>query len=338
MRNPFDDDEQLKGPFFDLSALLAKEFPATEWLVESLVPMNGLVVIAGAPGSYKSWIVEHMALAVSTGTTLFGKFGTIEGGVLIIDQENHLSLVQKRFRLLGGVEGLEVYFYGADFFVEDEETVAEVCKMIQDNSIKLVIIDSLIRSYRNKDENSSNDMAEVFRQFRKFQQAGAAVVFVHHHRKPSILSKNIASESLRGSSDILAAVDSAIAVEKDSDEVKMTQTKLRQDMAIKPFKVKLEGDSEHLEFVYCGELEEEAEKVDKAKEEIQTVLEEGEISRADLISRFKGLYGQKTMDSALKSFTAEEVQLRLGDRGKKYYRKAGEDLFGSDSQNGNTYI
>ncbi len=337
MRNPFDDDV-VKGPFFDLTSLLNREFPPTEWLVESLIPLDALVAISGMPGSYKSWIVEHLALSVATGTTFLGKFSSMEGAVLIIDQENHLSLVQKRFKLLGGLEGLDIYFLDSEFDIDNEDIIREVCTFIADNSIKLVIVDSLIRSYRKKDENSSNDMAEVFRQLKKLQMEGAAVVFVHHNRKPSVFSKGVTAESMRGSSDILAAVDSAIAVEKDKDGIKVYQTKLRHDLAVKPFKIRLVGDSEHLEFEYVGEVEEEAEKVEQARTEILTVLEEGEISRQELIDRFKGMYGSKTIDSALKAFGEQELTVRTGEHGKKYFSKASEDLFSSASQNGNTYM
>ncbi len=337
-------EEILEEPsiVFDLSTLLKKEFPPVSWRVDKLVPDCGLVAISGLPGSGKSWITEHLALAVASGTPLFGKFETQEGSVLIIDKENNISLIQKRFKLLGGLEGLGVYFLNREFFVEEDQLIEEIVSLIQKLKIKLVIVDSLIRIYRNKDENSSNDMAEVFRQLKRFQEVGAAVVFTHHHRKQSIMAKNVASESMRGSSDILAAVDCHLAVDKTEDGIKITQTKLRQEMSIKPFKINLEGEGEHLDLVFIGEVEEEREKMEEAKVDIYEAFEEGEISRADLINRFRGVYGTKTIDNALKAFTEEEVVVRVGERGKKFYRRVGTEpegsLLESVSQNSSTYI
>lgn len=312
-----------------LDDLLSREFPPVEWLVNKLVPDKGLVALSGLPGSYKSWITQHLALAVSTGTPLFDNFTTQQGNVLIIDKENYLSLVQKRFKLLGALPGLGIYFWEKEFFIEDEEMIKEICDFIKQKKIRLVIMDSLIRIYRNKDENSSNDIAEVFRQLRRFQEVEAAIIFTHHHRKQSIMGKNIAAESMRGSSDILASVDCHLSVDKTEEGVKITQTKLRQDMAIKPFKVRIDSEESRVEFIYCGETEEAKEKVEQAKEDIYQVLEEGELTRADLIERFKGVYGSKTIDETLKSFSNEEVVIRVGERGKRFYRRAGSEIEGT---------
>lgn len=323
---------------FTLTDLLNKDFPPVEWLVEKLMPETGLIAISGLPGSYKSWVVQHLALSVATGTPLFDRFPTKQKKVLLIDKENQLSLIQKRFKLLGAFEGIDVHFISSDFLIEDEQIMNQICELIKTNGIGLIILDSLIRIYKGKDENRSNDMAEVFRQLRRFQEAGAAVIFVHHHRKMSLMAKNVAAESLRGSSDILAAVDSHLAMEVSDGEIKIIQTKLRQDVPIKPFKVVLESDDNHAEFKFLGELKEDIEKMEQAKGDIYEVLEEGEKSRSELVERFKGNYGSKTIDSALKSFTSEEVLVRIGERGKKFYRRADIEvegsLFNPVSQNG----
>lgn len=325
---------------FTLTDLLNKDFPPVEWLVEGLMPETGLIAISGLPGSYKSWIVQHLALSVATGTPLFDKFPTKQKKVLLIDKENQLNLIQKRFKLLGAFEGIDIHFLSSDFFIEDEQIINQICELIKTKGIGLIILDSLIRIYRGKDENSSNDMAEVFRRLRRFQEAGATVVFVHHHRKMSIIAKNVAAESLRGSSDILAAVDSHLAMEVSDGEIKIIQTKLRQDIPVKPFRVVLESDDGHAEFKFLGELQEDVEKVEQARRDIYEVLEEGEMARSELIERFKGIHGSKSIDAALKSFTSEEVAVRLGERGKKFYHKADMkvegSLFNPVSQNSST--
>lgn len=324
-----------------LNSLLAKDFPPVQWLIEKLIPQQGLVALSGLPGSYKSWITQHLALAVATGTPLFGHFETQEGKVLIIDKENQPSLIKQRFNLFGALEGLEIYFLEREFLIEDEQLVDQISEIVQKLGINLIIIDSLIRIYRGKDENSSNDMAEVFRQLKKFQDTGASVLFTHHNRKQSIFGKNVSAESMRGSSDILASVDCHLAVDKNEDGIRITQTKLRQEMAIAPFKLKLEGDENHVEFKFLGAVEEAKEKVEEAKVDILQTLEEGESCRTDLIERFKGVYGGKTIDEALKAFEPEEVIFRVAERGKKYFRLAGTKpkggLFNPDSQNCSIY-
>ncbi len=327
------DNKSEKKPMYEkmpiiytLDFLLTQNFPPMEWVVDHLIPAQGLVALSGMPGSYKSFITEYLALCTATGTPLFGKFETRQGKVLIIDKEDQPRMIKQRFKLLGATNRLDISFLSYDFFIEDENLVINVCNEIETQSISLVIIDSLIRIYKGKNENASNDMAVVFRVLKSFQNAGAAVVFTHHHRKQSFLQKNTASENMRGSSDILASVDCHLAVDKLEDEIKITQTKSRQEMALKPFKIKLICDPNHVEFNFSGEVEEEKEKVEQAREDILTALEEGEASRTSLIDRFQGLYGSKTIDTALKSFTPEEANVRTGGHGKKFYSKSGNEI------------
>jgi len=143
---------------------------------------------------------------------------------------------------------------------------------------------------------------------------------------------------MRGSSDILASVDCALAVESAEGIIKITQTKLRQDMPISPFKLKVESFEDKVLFTYEGEVDEEKEKIDKAKEDIYTLLAEGEKSRAELQEAFKGTYGMKTIDGALDYLKDNGVKTRIGERGKKYFSLedgSGQGAF-SDWQFGNT--
>lgn len=303
-----------------LDLILSKIFPPVSWVIDKLIPNGGMVALSGAPASYKSWISQLMAISVAKGEPLFDKFNTVKGGVLIVDKENNQSLIQQRFKLLQADNDLEIYFLNEDFYIENDDLIERVEQTIKNRNIKLVIFDSLIRIYQNKDENSSNDMAFVFSRLKRITELGTAVVFTHHHRKQSFFSKKISAESMRGSSDILASVDSALAVEANEGVVKITQTKLRQDMPISPFKLKVESTIEKVSFIYEGEIDEDKEKVEKAKDDIYTLLLEGEKSRVELQEAFKGVYGIKSIDGALEYLKENGgLKIRIGDRGKKFF-------------------
>ncbi|MGA2910490.1 MAG: AAA family ATPase [Candidatus Microgenomates bacterium] len=306
-----------------LGSILSTKFPPISWLIDKLIPQEGLVALSGTPGSYKSWLSQQIAISITKGEALFGKFPSNSGGVLVIDKENSNSLIQKRFKLLGANGELNIYFLNRDFFVEDDSLINEVCKFVSEKQIKLVIFDSLIRIYKGKDENNSNDMAFVFSRLKQIQAYGTAILFTHHNRKQSFFSKKTTAESMRGSSDILASVDSALAVEANEGIIKVTQTKLRQDMPISPFKLKVDSVTDRVSFIYEGEIDEEKEKVEKAKDDIYTLLAEGEKSRTELQEAFKGIYGMKTIDGALDYLKDNGVKTRFGDRGKKYFSLEG---------------
>ena len=66
------------------------------WTVKSLVPSESLVLMAGGPGNYKSWIALDMAVSVASGHP-FADLGT--GGpmpVLYIDRENGIADIDRR--------------------------------------------------------------------------------------------------------------------------------------------------------------------------------------------------------------------------------------------------
>lgn len=302
-----------------LDSILQKVFPPVTWVIDKLVPSCGMVALSGAPASYKSWISQLMAISVASGTKLFDKFDSIKCGVLIIDKENNQSLIQQRFKLLQADNDLEIYFLNEDFYVENDELLNKVEEVIKDKKIKLVVFDSLIRIYKNKDENSSNDMAFVFSKLKRITEIGASVVFTHHNRKQSFFSKKISAESMRGSSDILASVDCALAVESSDGLIKITQTKLRQDMPINSFKLKVTSLEDKVLFDYDGEFNDDKEKIDNAKDAILTLLTESEKTRAELQELFKGIYGIKTIDNALESLKDKGMKVRIGERGKKYF-------------------
>lgn len=306
LNNGLEENSSLDAPVFTLENLLNREFPDTGWVVETLIPAQGLVALSGAPGNYKSWITQHLAISVASGTQLFDKFSTNQGSVLIIDKENNLRLVKQRFEALQCQSSLSIYFFDLeliDFTTENQDSLDLVCNFVSNNDIKLVIIDSLIRSHK-QDENSASAMAQVFGVIRKIQDAGAAVLFTHHHRKQSAFNRSGASESLRGSSDILAAVDCHLAVDKLEDGIKVTQTKLRQQQSIKPFKIKLESlpeSEEKVRFVYVGEVEEDKIKKEDAKEVILVLLKEGKLKRQELINQLvqDGICAKRTAEDAL---------------------------------------
>jgi hypothetical protein len=73
----------------------------------------------------------------------------------------------------------------------------------------LIVLDSFIR-FHQQDENSANGMALVMGELRGLANAGAAVVVLHHKPKGE-------GSQYRGSSDIRAGVDVAIAISLDRD-------------------------------------------------------------------------------------------------------------------------
>ena len=103
----------------------------------------------------------QIAICVARGTPAFGEFETKQGGVIVIDEENHLKYVQKRLASLGAIANDPISYLSMTGFKADrQEKRQPILEIVQDKGIKLVIIDSLIRVH-DEDENDASQMAKV---------------------------------------------------------------------------------------------------------------------------------------------------------------------------------
>jgi len=73
----------------------------TKWIIDSLVPTDGLSMLVGQAKHFKTWILLEMARCVARGDKFLNKFQTNKGKVVYIDEENGLAMnreIKKRDR------------------------------------------------------------------------------------------------------------------------------------------------------------------------------------------------------------------------------------------------
>lgn len=301
---------------------MAHDYPATTYLVDRLIPTEAITILSGASRSYKTYALLDIAIAVASQKLLFGNFKTTQANILIINEEDGERLLQQRFRQLGIKKGagLPIHISAlTDFKLEDKQ-VDKTIKFCKDHEITLVIIDSLIRVH-NADENSAREMSKVFAQLRKFTKAEIAVLVTQHNRKATQHSTGGASE-MRGSSDILAAVDSHIGVKRDTKDrfyLTFTQEKQRYDVELEPFQMKFNSDGTVFRFEYLGTLQKQPDKSTTLYTIVCELLSEHkELASGELLKKIKDK-GVKTyrqeLRELLKRWTAEGT-LPMPKRGK----------------------
>jgi len=293
-----------------IDEILNHDFGKDEWLIESLLLKPGLMALSGNPGDYKTALALYFALSVARGTPVFGKFPATAGRVLMIDEENHLRNIKKRFEALGGVAGEAVlYLSQNEIKVDSGSAVARVLKLIEQHKIALVTLDSFVDIHR-QEENDSGGMQLVLSAMRQFVKAGASVIFLHHPTKGGFGG----GQNLRGSSNILAQVDVHLHVEKkrDEDVLILKQEKMRDAPKLKPFEVKIVlGEKGPSDFVFADFQNEKEAKAEDAAKAIEEVLQEIAIqSRQQLIDALKAQYGRNAVDDGIK-FALEAKILEL---------------------------
>ena len=298
-----------------LSELLDEDLGETRWLAEPLIAENGITILSGAPGQYKTFIALHLALCFAKGDLkVFGNFQTNKESypVMIVDEENNKRRLQTRLKLLGAEKELPIFLHIMENIKLTNGSAQELLKEIEEKGIKVAIFDSLVRFF-NFDENSSKEINQAYSILKMFLEKGISLILTHHHRKQGpfkIKSSDIAaiSEAIRGSTDILAMCDNHLAVlPVERNEIAIIQTKQRDAESITPFKLEiLENEDGILTFGYGGEFNEEESKKEKAKEAILSIIDAKEkVTREELENDLLGVVSRGYLIAGIKDLVSQ---------------------------------
>jgi len=314
---------------WSMSEIIKHDFGEQDWIIDKLIPIETINILSGDPQNFKTWITIEMARCVALGIPFLNKFPTTQSPVLVVNEEDHPRNLKKRFMALQISEEAPIFYLSQEGIkVDNEEWLANIIALIREHSVKFIIFDSFIRIHSKK-ENDAGDMAYVFEKIRELVKVGVTVLITHHHRKESSYGRKNLSYSVRGSTDITAAVDCHLSVEKhdEDEEVFVYQNKLRVDESLKPFKILVswsydESNNKLLNLAYGGELPEKEVKKDKVKSLILEILKEGELSRQEVDDKIRSNFpvGKNIIGDVLKELEGENLIIAtIGQKNKKLY-------------------
>lgn len=305
--------------------LLKEDFPPEAWVVDQLIPDEGVTILSGSPGSFKTWIYMEIAVKVAKGQSVFGNFDTKQTGVLVIDEESGRRRLKKRFEQMCADDNTPIHFTSRNGYKMNQLYVDGIIAKAIEIDAKLVIFDSLTRFISEKaDENASGDMAKLMDCYRQLADAKLSVLILHHNRKESGGNFNPA-QALRGSSDILASTDCHIAVNRvgQSEFVKLIQTKNRDVWEPVPFELRFHENAS--EFEYVGNDKTPSEKHREALNKVaETVATYPGLTKTKLTKQVK-IQGVAAGLKKIGDFIDElvlnnELDMQEGSRsGQKYY-------------------
>jgi len=211
------------------------------YLVEGLIPARSFGAIYGKPGSFKSFAALYISMCIATGAECFGR-ATTQGPVIYIAGEGQAGLnrrrlaIQKHYDLSGNIP---VFFIKSALnlgtTLEDRDLlIAEIRAL--NISPSLIVIDTYARNAGGIEENSAKEtMTAVAIMSSLEQETGAAVLLVAHSGKSQ-------DAGLRGSSAMLAALDTELLCEKVSEgnermgRLTLSKSKDSEDGITVPFK------------------------------------------------------------------------------------------------------
>ena len=125
------------------------------------------------------------------------------GPVLLVDEETPQSFLRERVEKMGFDRSYPLYFlHFQGVRLDRSDALDALMERIKEVNPILVVIDSLIRVHRQKEDDSMS-MSLVVDSLRKIANSGTTVLVIHHHKK----GEGPLSQKLRGSSDIPGGVD-----------------------------------------------------------------------------------------------------------------------------------
>jgi hypothetical protein len=202
--------------------LLRATRAANQWLIDGLVPLDGVVALAGEPKTMKTWFALDIALSVAGATDALGAFATrVDGDVALVLTESTQRECQTRLAaLLAGQNActdVAERVHLASLAALDICNVHDAAFLVATlrrrcNQLSLLILDPL-RNIHVVEENDNSAMALVMRAIRAVSVAlRCAVLFIHHTSKSpeGKASTRRPGQRMRGASAIHAAVDGTI--------------------------------------------------------------------------------------------------------------------------------
>jgi hypothetical protein len=221
---------------------------AHRWLIENLWARAGVGIIGGAPKCCKSWLGLDLALSVASGTPCLDAFQVREpGGALVYMAEDAAPVVKERLDGLCRHRGLDLAALPIGVITApslrldlpcDQGRLAET---VRRHAPRLLLLDPFVRLHRIN-ENQSGDVAAVLGYLRELQRAhDLAVAVVHHARKNG--GPAAGGQSLRGSGDFFAWVDTALSLRRHRQQLVLS-VEHRASRAPEPSTLTLAG-TEH---------------------------------------------------------------------------------------------
>jgi hypothetical protein len=186
-----------------------------KWLIEGIVPEYAVCAIVAPSYTGKSYVAVDMACAVANGIKWHDKFDVAHGNVFYIIGEGRFG-VRRRVEawhhnrgVMMDRETTNLHFSRQGLNFRDRGSIESIkADMRLVRNIKLIVIDTLARSFGGGNENAPQDMGEFINNCDELMhEFGATVLIIHHVGKD-------AQSGARGHSSFFGALDTSMRLKK----------------------------------------------------------------------------------------------------------------------------
>lgn len=180
---------------------LASKYPVLrEPLIHGLLRRGETLNVIAPPKTGKSWLVNDLALAVTTGGRWLDTFQCEPANVLIIDNELHHETSAQRIPKVADARGIPFDAYANRLFVlnlrghlRDIFTLGPHFRSFEKGQFQLIVLDAFYRFMPlGMDENDNGTMANLYNHLDQYaEQLGCSFVLIHHSTKGSQAGKAV---------------------------------------------------------------------------------------------------------------------------------------------------
>jgi hypothetical protein len=203
-------------PLRVLSRAELARLPAPTWAIDGIVPEAGLVMVYGAPASFKSFIALDMALSIATGRQWHGR-AVKPSAVTYVAAEGKGGMGRRvlAWETLRRLPPVNDFLLADELVRLDLKTAAKIIDHLDSTGSRLVVVDTWARVTEAFDENSANAVSDAVEGLDTIRRlTGATIIVVHHSRKDG--------QGYRGSSALGGAVDMSIVVKREKRSMEVT--------------------------------------------------------------------------------------------------------------------
>jgi hypothetical protein len=189
-----------------------------DWLIPGLIEKGRRGLIVAAPKTGKSLMFLDVAVCLATGRSFLGlRPYSREVRVAIVSREDGPQMVRERLEQLARGHGIPTSYLDRNILVNTEEQsssfqidnpkhVEELAEWLRVNRIEFCVID-VLNKIHSAQENSSDDMTRVMKQFDELARESGAQICVIHHTSRSGGVKG--STSIEGWADYIFHLEQA---------------------------------------------------------------------------------------------------------------------------------
>jgi hypothetical protein len=228
--------ESVAGRFRLLTVRELLALPAPAWLLDRYLPVNGLSVLYGAPGSGKSFLALAWAMSIAAGRPWIDH-PTQPGTVVYVAAEGSSGLGQRVSAYadsheLVGPDG--IHFVREPVNLRESRDVDAFLAGVAPLKPQFITCDTLARCMEGSDENSSEDMGRVVGSVDRIRRVTGAHVLLVHHAGWST------NERPRGHSSLVGAADAVFLLQNDAGVLTLEFSKPHKDAPpVEPLQLRL---------------------------------------------------------------------------------------------------